>query len=57
MLTHDPAALDDLAHLVSASELLPGEDAALLPGPDRVTRCVDAVAFGQLADFLAGAPQ
>jgi hypothetical protein len=29
-------ALDDLAKAVSRTELLPGEDPALLPGPDRV---------------------
>jgi hypothetical protein len=28
-------ALDALAHAVNSSELLPGEDPALLPGPDR----------------------
>ena len=29
-------ALDALAHAVNSTELLPGEDPALLPGPDRV---------------------
>jgi len=29
-------ALDALAHAINSTELLPGEDLALLPGPDRV---------------------
>jgi hypothetical protein len=33
----DPAALETVGQTLSGQELLPGEDMALLPGPDRVT--------------------
>ena len=52
-LALDAAALDELGRLVRTSELLPGEDPALLPGPDRVVRCATVDAFGPLADLLA----
>ena len=32
----DPAALEAVGRVVGGQELLPGEDVALLPGPDRV---------------------
>ncbi len=50
----DASALDELSHLVMTSELLPGEDPALLPGPDRVERYSVADLFGPLADKLGG---
>ena len=54
-IAHDDAALDLLGQLVMTSELLPGEDPALLTGPDRIQRYVTADVFGQLADILSGA--
>ena len=38
MLADTEAALDHAEKLVSESELLPGEDPALLPGPDLVSK-------------------
>jgi hypothetical protein len=40
MVTGAEATLDAVAELVMTSELLPGEDPALLPGPSRVERYV-----------------
>lgn len=54
-LARDAAALDALDQAVMATELLPGEDPALLTGPDRVLRCVVTDAFGPVADLLSGA--
>jgi hypothetical protein len=39
-LATSAATLDAITHAVMASELLPGEDVALLPGPDRVETLV-----------------
>ena len=36
ILATSPATLDAITHVVMASELLPGEDVALLPRPDRI---------------------
>lgn len=36
ILATSMAALDDITQAIMATELLPGEDPALLPGPDRV---------------------
>ncbi|WP_347353133.1 hypothetical protein [Intrasporangium sp.] len=55
VLARDAAALDTLEHLVMSSELLPGEDPALLTGPDRVGRYVASDVFGRLADLTTGA--
>lgn len=37
-ITDDEATLDRIDDIVMGTELLPGEDPALLPGPDRVER-------------------
>jgi hypothetical protein len=55
VLAEDDAALDLLAQVVTTSELLPGEDPALLTGPDRVIRYTSAEVFGPLTERLAGA--
>jgi hypothetical protein len=55
VLARDEAALDRLGEVVMASELLPGEDPALLTGPDRVLRYRSTDAFGPLAGMLAEA--
>ena len=54
VLARDEAALDTLGRVVLSSELLPGEDPALLTGPDRVLRFTSTDAFGPLAGLLAG---
>jgi len=54
VLAQDASALDRLDHLVRTSELLPGEDPALLPGPSRIVRYESTEAFGRLAELLAG---
>ena len=51
-IARDGSALDELGRLVTSSELLPGEDVALLPGPDRVARYTTVDAFGPLAGPL-----
>lgn len=56
VLARDEAALDRLGEVVMTSELLPGEDPALLAGPDRVLRYTSADVFGPLADALADLP-
>ena len=38
VVAQDEAALDRAGRIIMSTELLPGEDPALLPGPDRVTR-------------------
>jgi hypothetical protein len=49
------AALDAITQAVMATELLPGEDAALLPGPDRVqTHQVTGYQMAAEAAFPAG---
>jgi hypothetical protein len=53
-LARDASALDTLAQVVMSSELLPGEDPALLPGPSRVDRYVISDVFGPLSELLAG---
>lgn len=53
-IAHDGAALDMLGQLVMTSELLPGENPALLTGPDRIERYVSTGVFGPLADILSG---
>ena len=40
ILATSPATLDAITHVVMASELLPGEDVALLPRPDRIETLV-----------------
>ncbi len=40
VITGTEASLDKAIELIMTSELLPGEDPALLPGPDRVERYV-----------------
>lgn len=55
VLAADEAALDDLGRIVMSSELLPGEDPALLPGPDHVERFANVDVFGPLASMPAGA--
>ncbi len=55
-LARDEAAIDALERLVMTSELLPGEDPALLTTPSRVVRyAVDDVqdVFGALGAMLA----
>ena len=54
VLAKDASALDDLDRLVMTSELLPGEDPALLPRPSRVDRFERSEAFGLFAELLAG---
>jgi hypothetical protein len=49
VLADTEAALDVYAEVVRGTELLPGEDPALLPGPDRVERYRVHAAYG--ADF------
>jgi hypothetical protein len=55
VLAHDASALDALQRLVMTSELLPGEDPALLSGPSRVDRFAASDVFGPLAGLLTGA--
>lgn len=38
VITNTEASLDKAIRLITTSELLPGEDPALLPGPDRAER-------------------
>lgn len=45
VITGSEATLDALTELVMTSELLPGEDPALLPGPSRAERYTVAEAF------------
>lgn len=52
VLARDEGALDTLGEVVMTSELLPGEDASLLGGPDRVYRYTSSDVFGPLADVL-----
>ncbi|MCW0211774.1 MAG: hypothetical protein OJJ54_00280 [Pseudonocardia sp.] len=54
-LARDAAALDTLEQVVMSSELLPGEDPALLSGPSRAERYVVSDAFGPLSELVAGA--
>lgn len=51
-LARDEATLDAIANIVWNSELLPGEDPALLPGPDRVQRLEVTETFGPLGAFV-----
>ncbi len=57
VLAEDDAALDALQHLIMTSELLAGEDPALLTGPTRINRYAVSDSFGRLAEMLAGAGQ
>lgn len=57
VLARDAAALDTLRHVIVTSELLPGEDPALLPGPSRHATYAAAEVFGPLAELLVGAGQ
>jgi hypothetical protein len=52
MVTGAEATLDAVVELVMTSDLLPGEDPALLPGPTRVERYV---VVGSLTADQAGA--
>jgi hypothetical protein len=47
VVTGTEASLDEAAELIMTSELLPGEDPALLPGPSQVERY-------QVVDVLEG---
>jgi hypothetical protein len=51
-LAHDAESLDLLGQVVMTSELLPGEDPALLPGPDGSTRYEVAGLVGRLGQLL-----
>lgn len=51
-LARDAESLDLLGQVVMTSELLPGEDPALLPGPDRVVRYEVDVLVGRLGHLL-----
>lgn len=51
----DTAAFDEIAHIALSSDLLPGEDPALLLQPDRVEQCGTVEFFGPMADVLARA--
>ena len=50
VVVDDEAALDLAGKVIGSAPLLPGEDPALLPGPDRVVRCsvIHAVEQGVL---------
>jgi hypothetical protein len=52
-LAQDAEAFRDLGELVMSSELLPGENPELLPGPDRIQQFELSDTFGTLADLLA----
>jgi hypothetical protein len=54
VLARDPSALELLQQVVMTSELLPGEDPALLSGPSRVDRCVTTDVFGALSQLASG---
>ena len=45
MITGSEATLDKAIELIMTSELLPGEDPALLPGPSRVERYAVAESY------------
>ncbi|MEI2778075.1 MAG: hypothetical protein V9G19_19350 [Tetrasphaera sp.] len=53
-LARSEHVLDILQELVMTSELLPGEDAALLPGPDRIERYEVADTMGPIGTALRG---
>lgn len=53
-LARDSESLDLLGQVVMTSELLPGEDPALLPGPDGFARYEVAGIFGRLGQLLQG---
>lgn len=55
-VTRDADALEEMGRVISASELLPGEDPALLTGPDRVTRYEVTDGLGAFAQLWAVAP-
>lgn len=55
LMATDLAAFDEIAHIALSSDLLPGEDPALLPPPDRVEQCGTVELFGALADLAARA--
>ena len=55
VIAENEDALDTPQRIVLTSELLPGEDPDLLPGPDRVLRYSSTDVFGPLADVLAEA--
>lgn len=55
VIARDAAALDALAALATGSELVSGEDPALLPGPDRVLRYDHVEVRGRFADALVEA--
>ena len=49
------AGLDRVGELMSTSELLPGEDEALLPGPDRTERytVIHAIEHGRVVEQVS----
>jgi hypothetical protein len=51
-IARDAAALDLLGQVVMTSELLPGEDPALLPGPDRTDRYEVTGLAGRLGSLI-----
>ena len=50
VVVDDEASLDRAREVIASAPLLPGEDPALLPQPDRIVRCpvVHAVERGEL---------
>jgi hypothetical protein len=54
LFMRDPAGFDLVRDLVLSSELLPGEDPALLPGPDGVDRYRVVEMIGSLEPIAVG---
>ena len=54
VITRTAEALDRGREIIMSTELLPGEDPALLPGPDRVERyeVVFAVEYGKVVEGM-----
>ncbi len=54
VITRTEDALDRAREIIMSTQLLPGEDAALLPGPDRVERyaVIHAVERGRVVEDL-----
>jgi hypothetical protein len=52
VVTRTEEALDRAGEIIMSTELLPGEDRALLPGPDRVERysVIQAVEHGKIVE-------
>jgi len=56
LVMHSPQGLDLVRELVMSSELLPGEDPALLPGPDRVDVYTVTEILGSLTPATSAVP-